>query len=439
MNGASIKETLKSELRSARDQSDRLFRILREEAMHDRPILERHRILFYLGHLEAFDWNLICRDSMDLPPFNPEFDKLFAFGIDPVDGSLPTDQPSDWPALEHVGRYNQTVRTKIDSLVEAESFDEPSVPNFENRWAFNVAIEHRLMHVETLAYMFHWLPHRKKIRQPSPLVHSITPPERRTVPIHAGIATLGIDRAENAAVGWDNEYQVHTVEVPEFLIDAHNVTNGEYLRFVEAGGYDDPSIWRGPDWAWKEEQAIRHPRFWRSDGDRWHHCGMFADHPLPPDWPVCVSHAEASAYAKWRGASLPSEAQYHRAAYGTPEGEERLFPWGNCMPATEHGNFDSYSWNPNPIGHHQAGLSAFGVADLVGNGWEWTSTKFLPFPGFEPLPFYPTYSANFFDDQHYVMKGGSWRTAARLLRRSFRNWFQPHYPYIYATFRCVEY
>jgi formylglycine-generating enzyme required for sulfatase activity len=78
------------------------------------------------------------------------------------------------------------------------------------------------------------------------------------------------------------------------------------------------------------------------------------------------------------------------------------------------------------------------VYDLVGNGWEWTRTEFAPFPGFTPMPFYPGYSANFFDGKHYVTKGGSPRTAACMLRRSFRNWFQPHYPYVYATFRCVE-
>jgi formylglycine-generating enzyme required for sulfatase activity len=90
------------------------------------------------------------------------------------------------------------------------------------------------------------------------------------------------------------------------------------------------------------------------------------------------------------------------------------------------------------VGTHPAGASAFGVQDLVGNGWEWTQTEFAPFPGFKPMSFYPGYSANFFDGKHYVMKGGSPRTAACMLRPSFRNWFQPHYPYVYATFRCVE-
>jgi formylglycine-generating enzyme required for sulfatase activity len=135
---------------------------------------------------------------------------------------------------------------------------------------------------------------------------------------------------------------------------------------------------------------------------------------------------------------LPTEAQWHRAAYGTPEGEEREFPWGNELPDTTRGNFRHERWDAAPVDAHPAGMSAFGIRDLIGNGWEWTSTTFGPLQGFEPFPFYAGYSANFFDGKHFVMKGGSQATDACMLRRPFRNWFQPHYPYVYATFRCVE-
>jgi formylglycine-generating enzyme required for sulfatase activity len=165
---------------------------------------------------------------------------------------------------------------------------------------------------------------------------------------------------------------------------------------------------------------------------------MFAEIPLPMDWPVYVSHDEASAYAKWAGKELPSEAEWHRAALGSRGGSERAYPWGSDAPLARHGNFDFERWEPVPTGSYAAGRSDFGVFDLMGNGWEWTRTPFAPFAGFEQFSFYPGYSANFFDGQHFVMKGGSPRTAACMLRRSFRNWFQPHYPYVYAKFRCVE-
>jgi len=165
---------------------------------------------------------------------------------------------------------------------------------------------------------------------------------------------------------------------------------------------------------------------------------MFAEIPLPLEWPVYVSHDEASAYARWTGKELPSEAEWHRAAFGTRNGKDAAFPWGNEAPNARRGNFDFERWDPVPVGSYPEGNSEFGVADLTGNGWEWTRTAFAPFPGFQPFSFYPGYSANFFDGKHYVMKGASARTAACMLRQSFRNWFQPHYPYVYATFRCVE-
>jgi formylglycine-generating enzyme required for sulfatase activity len=155
---------------------------------------------------------------------------------------------------------------------------------------------------------------------------------------------------------------------------------------------------------------------------------MFEEIPLPLQWPVYVSHAEANAYATWKGKSLPAEEQFHRAAYGSANGAQRFVPAGN---------FDFKSWTPDPVGASDDRASEFGIYDLVGNGWEWTRTPFTPFEGFQPFPFYPGYSANFFDGKHFVMKGASPRTAGVLARPSFRNWFQAHYPNIYAGFRCV--
>jgi formylglycine-generating enzyme required for sulfatase activity len=165
---------------------------------------------------------------------------------------------------------------------------------------------------------------------------------------------------------------------------------------------------------------------------------MFSEIPLPLNAPVYVTHAEATAYAHWAGKKLLTEEQFHRAAYETQAGSERPYPWGSAAPDKARGNFDFHHWDPVDVDANPAGDSASGVAQLVGNGWEWTATKFGPFPGFQPLPFYPGYSQNFFDEEHYVMKGGSPVTAACMLRRSFRNWFRPNYPYVYASFRVVE-
>jgi ergothioneine biosynthesis protein EgtB len=428
-------------LAESRSTTDALFRIVRTAALYDRPISERHRIVFYLGHLEAFDWNLIANQALGLGPSHQEFDRLFAFGIDPVGGGLPTDQPSDWPRLAEVNAYDLRVRQELDRILGDRAPASASRWQYPREVVLNVAIEHRLMHAETLAYMFHQLPAEGKIapRGYRSLAASQPglPVPVRMVDIPAGTVTLGIPQGRES-FGWDNEFEVHSVLVPAFAIDANKVTNGQFIEFMRAGGYEDQRFWSDPDWAWIKEQNICHPRFWRQCQSQWFYQAMFEDVPLPLGWPVYVSHAEASAYTRFVHKSLPNEAQFHRAAYGTTEDVERLYPWGDTPPDAGSGNFDFQHWDPVAVGSYPGGRSAFGVDDTLGNGWEWTSSLFEPFPGFEPFPFYQGYSANFFDGKHYVMKGASPRTGACLLRRSFRNWFQAHYPFVYASFRCVR-
>lgn len=395
---------LASEIETARAQSDRLFGILKPEAMFERPIALRHRVIFYLGHLDGFDSIRICREGLGLKSPDPELDALFQAGIDPDSSHAPQDKPADWPSLEQVEAYAARCRRRVDENL-ARAPEE----------MICMALEHRQMHLETLAYMFHNFCGEMK-NAPHAADEAISranTPANDWVDIPEGPVLLG--QARNGRFGWDNEFEQVQMHVVGFRIQRHKVSNGEYLEFVRDGA---PM-----------------PHFWVKRGDTIFYRGMFQEIPLPPDWPVYVTQAEAEAYANWSGKSLPSEEQFHRAAYGsgTPE-----FPWGNAAPCRVRGNFDFSRWDPEPVDAAPGGDSAFGVRQLVGNGWEWTRTPFAPFPGFRPHPAYPGYSANFFDNRHYVLKGGSPRTAARLLRRSFRNWFRRDYPYVYATFRCVE-
>src|SRR5579863_2472552 len=151
-------DQLRNLVLGARANSDRLFDIVREDSLYERPIPERNRIVFYIGHLEAFDWNVFRTHLFSLETRTPLFDKLFAFGIDPVDGGLPSDQPSDWPAIEQVRHYGARIREGLAAgLACAGSVSETLL---------NTAIEHRLVHAETLAYMLHQLPLDRKVRQP---------------------------------------------------------------------------------------------------------------------------------------------------------------------------------------------------------------------------------------------------------------------------------
>ncbi len=423
-------EELSARLNQARCQTDELFAIVREDALYDRPIPERHRIVFYIGHLEAFDWNLLRDRVIDLDSFDPDLDRLFAFGIDPVDGGLPADTASDWPALQGVRQYVERIRHDLDSAL-SRVLDKSTDPT--SRQLLNVAVEHRLMHAETLAYMLHQLSPDRKIsppRRPEPVS---APVPEASIQIPRGTVVLGLRRSDTQVFGWDNEYEAHEVDVPAFSIEKYKVTNRQYLAFMEAGGYNEPLLWKAADWQWRRQNDISHPVFWSKSNQGWVYRTMFGELPLPLDWPVYVSHAEACAYARWSGKSLPTEAQWQRAAFGGTDG--KIEPQAKQSIS---GNFDFQTWNPVPVGSPRQSDSPFGVSGMWGNGWEWTSTVFGPFNGFEPYSFYPGYSANFFDGQHFVMKGGSARTARCMMRPSFRNWFQAHYQYVYSGFRCVS-
>lgn len=396
---------LLTKLNAAREETDKLFSVIRTGSIYERPVAQRHRLIFYLGHLEAFDWNQVAAGQLPADRFNPTFDKLFEAGIDPDSNSLPTDRPSDWPSLYEVHSYCKRVRREMDLLL----------PKADER-VVHTAIEHRLMHAETLAYLMHSMPFDQKSAPGLGPMPVSTVSVERPVTIPAGVATLG--RKRGRSFGWDNEFDEHRVEVPRFSIDRHKVTNRQYQAFVRDGAPP--------------------PHFWTKERGRWYCRGMFGLAPLALDAPVYVTQQEAAAYAKWAGKSLLSESQFHRAAYGARGGIEREYPWGSADPLHSHGNFDFQYWDPISVNATPAGDSGFGVSQLVGNGWEWTSTVFAPFPGFHADSNYPGYSANFFDGEHYVLKGASPRTAACFLRRSFRNWFRPDYPYVFATFRCVE-
>lgn len=396
--------------REGRRRTAEIFAIPKDDRYYERPIPLRNPIVFYEGHLPAFTVNTLIKLTLGRDGVDDHYEDLFARGIDP-DSVDAVKNPADvWPSRECVQKYGRSADTLIeDALLHAD---------LREGEAAIAILEHEQMHQETLLYMFHELPHDKKVARPplaggGQVILPLPDQKSRQVQIPAGKATIG-----GSGFGWDNEFPTHQIHVDAFAIDTHSATNGDYLAYMNATGAPAPHFWVERDGEW----------FWR---------GMFELIPLPLDWPVYVTHDEATAYARWRGARLPTEAEYHRAAFSTASGGERLYPWGDELPDASRGNFGFTHWDPVPAGSYPAGVSSWGVHDLAGNGWEWTSTIFSGFDGFLPMVSYAQYSADFFDGQHFVMKGASPATAFHLVRRGFRNWFRPNYPYVYAKFRCV--
>jgi iron(II)-dependent oxidoreductase len=402
--------------RRNRERSATLLGLIDDDAFYDRPIPLRHPFAFYEGHIPAFSFSTLCDRGLGEPSIDAAMEKLFERGIDPssADEARRHDR-ADWPSRAVVAAFAAQCDQHVERALESARIDDPAVPSLVRGQAAYTILEHEPMHHETLMYIVHQLAYDRKRRILGRHEdHAL--PLGRFLRVEAGTATLGAEPDE-IVFGWDNEFRRTEVPVGAFDIAEYPVTNGDWLRFVADGG------------------PI--PHFWRERGGEWLLRGAFEEIALPRSWPVYVSHDQAEAYAQWTGMRLPSEAEYHRAAFGTPSGGERPFPWGDERPTPSHGNFDFERFEPEPVDAHPRGTSAWGVADLVGNGWEWTSTPFGPLPGFEPMASYPRYSTDFFDGKHYVMKGASPVTAAELIRRSLRNWFYGDYPYMYAKFRCV--
>lgn len=393
-----------------------IFGLIRAEAYYDRPIALRHPFAFYHGHIPAFSFLTLNERSLGETPIDERLEPLFERGIDP--GSLADahrHDREDWPPRTAIEAFGTQCDERVLRALAEAAIDDSSSPRLSGAQAVYTILEHEPMHHETLMYIIHRLPPERKVRQIQ-AHRDPKPPPNDVVRIGAGVATLGAERSA-AAFGWDNEFCATETPVNEFGIQRYPVTNGEYLRFVREGGPIPP--------------------FWIERDGGFALLGTFEELPLPLSWPVYASHDDAVAYAQWIGARLPTEAEYHRAAFGSPAGTERPYPWGTQPPDSTLGNFDFRRYDPEPVDANPAGASAWNVFDLIGNGWEWTASTFEPFPGFEPMASYPQYSADFFDGKHFVMKGASPVTARELVRRSFRNWFFGDYPYMYAKFRLV--
>lgn len=411
------RDALAAWYRRNRERSAQLFGLIDPAAYHSRPIPLRHPFVFYEGHLPAFSFLVVNERALGEKPVDATLERLFERGIDPSDLSAArAHDRTDWPSHDEIEAFAHSCDERLISAIRSAKLVDESVPRLVRGQAIFTALEHEQMHHETLLYIIHRLSPDLKGRFQQ-THHDTAPPKNDFVEIPAGIAHLGADR-EDLAFGWDNEFGPYDVHVPAFRVQRYPITNADYLEFVRAGGPMPP--------------------FWIERDGELQLLGVFEELPLPLSWPVYASNAQARAFAEWKGLRLMSEAEYQRAAYGSPGGERRAYPWGAETPTPLHGNFDFERYDPDPVDAHPAGASAWGVHDLVGNGWEWTGAPFAPLPGFEPMASYPQYSADFFDGKHYVMKGASPVTARELIRPSFRNWFYADYPYAYGKFRCAE-
>jgi gamma-glutamyl hercynylcysteine S-oxide synthase len=310
---------------------------------------------------------------------------------------------------------------------------DPDDPLLRDAFVYGLIVQHEYQHQETILATL-------QLREaPYPFEDEPLPPRSPTdepeVFVAGGPFVMGTD---GEPWSYDNERRAHERELPPFWIDTLPVTNAAYLEFVDAGGYAERTHWSEEGWTWRREAGLEHPEFWERDRSGWTRMRFGRRETLPGAEPVQhVCWFEADAFARWAGKRLPTEAEWEKAATWDPAGEKRRYPWGDEGPREEHANLGRRRFGPAPAGSFPEGSSAWGCQQLLGDVWEWTSSDFTPYPGFEAFP-YREYSEVFFGSEYKVLRGGSWATHPVVARGTFRNWDYPIRRQIFAGFRCAR-
>jgi iron(II)-dependent oxidoreductase len=396
----------------------------------------RRRTLDLYGHLDLEGLEIPMIPIVNLPTWELAHIAWFQehWCLRGGDRSVPTlledaDDYFDSGAVAHATRWSLTLppferlRRYMEDTLDATLERLARTPR-ESRYFFELAALHEDMHGEALAMTL------QTLRLPAPAFATEAPrsaaPARGDIAFEGGTFAMG-SRRESARFIFDNEKWAHEVSVKPFAMAASPVTQGEYRAFVEDGGYHEERFWTPKGWQWRSSCAA-FPRDWRPGMTHWERRLFDRWVPIEENAPVVnVSLHEAQAYCAWAHRRLPTEAEWEFAA--THGGREDPYPWGSEPRALANLDMRHLSASTDA----GDGGSRNGMHGLIGGVWEWTSTPFAPYPGFGPDP-YEDYSMPWFHD-HYVLRGGSFVTRARLVHNRFRNFYLPHRNDVFAGFR----
>lgn len=421
------RETIARELTRARQRTLRLVDF--DDAELGRqysPLMSP--LVWDLAHIGQQEELWLLRDGNPERPgmLSPDVERLYDAFVNSRASrvNLPLLPPSDARA------YCATVRDKVLDTLDVL----PDDPGF----AFGLVISHENQHDETMLQAL-------SLRTGPPLLDTggALPEGRQDVAgtsvlVPGGEFVLGVD-ATTEPYSLDNERPAHVVDVPAFRIGRVPVTNGEWRRFIDDGGYDQPRWWSERGWQHRNEADLTAPQFWNPDGTRTRFGHV---EEIPEAEPVQhVTFFEAEAYAAWAGARLPTEVEWEKACAWDPAvGARRRYPWGTTEPTAALANLGGDALRPAPVGAYPAGASAYGAEQMLGDVWEWTTSPLRPWPGFTPM-IYDRYSQPFFEGvgagDYNVLRGGSWAVASTILRPSFRNWDHPIRRQIFSGVRLA--
>jgi 5-histidylcysteine sulfoxide synthase/putative 4-mercaptohistidine N1-methyltranferase len=412
---------------------EQLFEVLScDAAYYAKPISLRHPLIFYYGHTATFFINKLLLVGLVKERINPRFESMFAIGVDEMSWDDLNEANYDWPTVAEVKAYRDRLRATVDEVIQSAPLSLPI--DWDNPWwAILMGIEHERIHLETSSVLIRQqrLDYVRPHPAWPPCRHSGPAPANARVAIPAGDVRLGKDFAD-PYYGWDNEYGRHETAVPAFAASRFLISNGEFLAFVEAGGYADDRLWTEEGLAWKDFTGARHPTFWLRQGDQWQLRLMTEVVAMPWDWPVETNYHEAKAFCNWQARQsgqpvrLPSEDEWYRllavaglkelAADEPTQANLHLDHWASSCPV------NTFAHGP--------------LYDVVGNVWQWTETPIYPFDGFAVHPIYDDFTTPTYDERHNLFKGGSWISCGNEARHASRYAFRRHF-FQHAGFRTV--
>ncbi|MBN2292471.1 MAG: 5-histidylcysteine sulfoxide synthase [Pirellulales bacterium] len=413
---------------------ERLYETLAsDETFYLRPEPLRHPLIFYLGHTATFYVNKLIVGKISEKRFNPRFESMFAIGVDEMSWDDLDDSHYDWPTVDEVRAYRDTVRRHVDNVIRSMPLTMPI--DWDNPfWIIMMGIEHQRIHIETSSVIIRRMPIENVVQLPlwDICEDSGEAPKNELLPVAGGRVVLGKSK-DHPLYGWDNEFGHRESDVWDFSAGRYLVSNREFLNFVEDRGYEQEKYWTREGWDWMSYSRARYPLFWIDSEGGYKFRTMAQIIEMPWNWPVEVNYLEAKAYCNWmadktgKAIRLPSEDQWYRLRDLCDIADQ---PYWDKAP----GNINLEHWASScPVDRF-----AFGdFYDVIGNVWQWTETPITGFDGFQVHPCYDDFSTPTFDTRHNLIKGGSWISTGNEATRDARYAFRRHF-FQHAGFRYVE-
>jgi iron(II)-dependent oxidoreductase len=424
------KQEIADLLTEARERTLLLISGLSDEDLHQQHDPLMSPIIWDVGHIAHFEELWLTR-NLDGPIEFSEMPGLY----NPFEHPRATRASLALPTLAEMTKRLREIRGRVIDRLASVEFDEQN-PLLRDGYVYNMVLQHEYQHNETILQTLQ-LKKGKPYRAPRQISFvALAPVWPEMVSFGGGKVSIG---THDRSAAYDNERPEHLIHLAPFQIDRFPVSNAQYLEFIENNGYDRREFWSKGGQRWLAETGTEAPKYWSRAGEGWITRTMDVERPLDPTRPVChVCYYEAEAFAAWAGKRLPSEFEWEVAASWNPSTKRaQNFPWGDSPANARSANIDQLAFDTAPLGTFDRNVSPLGCYGMIGDTWEWTSSDFNGYPGFQSFP-YKEYSEEFFGPEYKVLRGGSWATRPGAIRSTFRNWDYPIRRQIFSGFRCAQ-